>query len=73
MIANSVFVAVTEGVIAFLALCTVISFVLGRHVSTPAARDTVANLNARIRAWWGIVVVLARPSFLAASSPWCCS
>ena len=57
MIANSVFVAVTEGVIAFLALCTMIGFVLARHVSTPAARDTVANLNARIRAWWGIVVV----------------
>jgi hypothetical protein len=57
MIANSIFVAVTGGVIGFLALCTVIGVVLARHVGTPAARDTVANLNARIRAWWGIVVV----------------
>jgi phosphatidate cytidylyltransferase len=57
MIANPVFVAVTACVIAFLALCTVIGLVLARHVSAPAARDTVANLNARIRSWWGIVFV----------------
>jgi phosphatidate cytidylyltransferase len=57
MIANSVFAAVTAGVIAFLALCTVIGFVLARHVSDPGARDTVANLNARVRSWWGIVFV----------------
>ena len=57
MIANSVFVAVTGGVIALLAFCTVIGVVLARHVGAPAARDTVANLNARIRSWWGIVVV----------------
>jgi phosphatidate cytidylyltransferase len=57
MIADSVFAAVTAGVIAFLGLCTVIGFVLARRVSDPGARDTVANLNARIRAWWGIVFV----------------
>ena len=57
MIANPVFVTVTACVIAFLALCTAIGFVLARHVSAPAARDTVANLNARIRSWWGIVFV----------------
>ena len=57
MIANPVFVTVTACVIVFLALCTVIGFVLARHVSAPAARDTVANLNARIRSWWGIVFV----------------
>jgi phosphatidate cytidylyltransferase len=57
MIANPVFVTVTACVIAFLALCTVIDFVLARHVSAPAARDMVANLNARIRSWWGIVFV----------------
>jgi phosphatidate cytidylyltransferase len=57
MIANPIFVTVTACVIAFLALCTVIGFVLARHVAAPAARDTVANLNARIRSWWGIVFV----------------
>jgi phosphatidate cytidylyltransferase len=57
MIANPVFVTVTVCVIAFLALCTMIGFVLARHVAAPAARDTVANLNARIRSWWGIVFV----------------
>jgi phosphatidate cytidylyltransferase len=57
MIANPVFAAATAGVIAFLALCTVIGLALARHVRTPDARDTVANLNARIRSWWGIVLV----------------
>jgi phosphatidate cytidylyltransferase len=57
MIADPVFVAVTGGVIGFLALCTVIGLALARYVRTPGARDTVANLNARIRSWWGIVFV----------------
>jgi phosphatidate cytidylyltransferase len=57
MIANTLFVAVTGGVIAFLALCTVIALVLARHARSPAARDTVANLNARVRSWRGIVFV----------------
>jgi hypothetical protein len=57
MMANTVFVAVTGGVIAFLALCTLIGFMLAHRVSSPAARDTVANLNARVRSSWGIVVV----------------
>jgi phosphatidate cytidylyltransferase len=57
MSANTVFVAVTGGVIAFFALCTLIGFMIAHRVSAPAARDTVANLNARVRSWWGIVVV----------------
>jgi phosphatidate cytidylyltransferase len=57
MIAGPVFAGVTAGVIAFLALCTAIGLVLARSVRTPEARDTVANLNARIRSWWGIVLV----------------
>jgi hypothetical protein len=35
MIANTLFVAVTGGIIAFLALCTLIGFVLARRVSFP--------------------------------------
>jgi len=57
MIADPVFAAVTAGVIAFLALCSAIGLVLARFVRTPGTRDTVANLNARIRSWWGIVFV----------------
>jgi phosphatidate cytidylyltransferase len=57
MIANPVFVAVTAGIIVFLALCTVIGLVLATSVQTTDAREKVSNLNARIRAWWGIVLV----------------
>jgi phosphatidate cytidylyltransferase len=57
MIDDPVFAAVTEGVFAFLAVSTVAGFVLARYVRTPAAGDTVANLNARIRSWWGIVFI----------------
>jgi len=45
------------GAAGFLALSSLVGFVLARHVETSSARDTVANLNARIRSWWGIVAV----------------
>ena len=45
------------GAIGFLALANLIGFVLARLVETSSARDTVANLNARIRSWWGIIAV----------------
>lgn len=57
MIMRPIFAAVAAGVIAFLALCTVIGQVLAWRVRTVAGRETVANLNARIRSWWGIVAV----------------
>jgi phosphatidate cytidylyltransferase len=56
MIADPMF-AVAAGTVGFLALASLIRLVLARHVETPAARDTVANLGARIRSWWGIVAV----------------
>ena len=47
------------GIFAFLALASVIGFVLGRRALTPGTSDrrraTVDNLNARLRAWWVIV------------------
>ena len=57
MIADPMFAAVGAGAIGFLALATLVGLVLARHAETPAGRDTVANLNARIRSWWGIVAV----------------
>ena len=51
------FAALAAGIIAFLALCTVIGRVLAWRIRTATGHDTVANLNARIRSWWGIVAV----------------
>lgn len=47
------------GVAALLILASAIGFVLGRTVKTEGGRDTVRNLNARIKAWWAMVAVFA--------------
>ncbi len=51
------------GILAFLSLTSLISYVLGLRMARPgaseSARATVANLNARMRAWWVIVAVCA--------------
>jgi phosphatidate cytidylyltransferase len=39
-------------VVALLAVATVVGFVLRLRTRTDASRRTVANLNARTRAWW---------------------
>jgi phosphatidate cytidylyltransferase len=57
MITQPIFAATAAGIVAFLALCSLIGLVLSWRVKTPAARETVFNLNARIRSWWGIVAV----------------
>ena len=40
------------GVGALLVVASAIGWALHRHVRSPAGRATVANINARIRAWW---------------------
>lgn len=45
------------GVVAFLLLSTFIGALLRRRATSDGARNTIENLNARIRAWWGMVVV----------------
>jgi phosphatidate cytidylyltransferase len=47
------------GVLVLLVVATVVGVVLARRARTEPARATVANLNARIRAWWVMVVVFA--------------
>ncbi len=47
------------GVIALLALSSLIGFVLSRRVTGENGRDTVRNLNARIKAWWVMVAIFA--------------
>jgi phosphatidate cytidylyltransferase len=57
MTIQPIFAALVAGIIAFLALCTVIGRVLAWRIRTATGRETIANLNARIRSWWGIVAV----------------
>ena len=47
------------GVVALLVLATIVGGVLARTTKSEAGRKTVANLNARIRAWWIMVAVFA--------------
>jgi phosphatidate cytidylyltransferase len=47
------------GVLAILVVASVIGAVLARRVMNEAGRATIANLNARIQAWWVMCAVLA--------------
>ena len=44
-------------VLAFLVVASIAGWILSLRVKTDAARATVKNLNARIRAWWVMVFV----------------
>ena len=45
--------------LGLLVLASLIGFVLGRRVTSEKGRDTVRNLNARIKAWSVMVLVFA--------------
>jgi phosphatidate cytidylyltransferase len=47
------------GVVTLLLLASLIGFALSRTVKSESGRETVRNLNARIKAWWGMVAVFA--------------
>ncbi|MBN8417445.1 MAG: phosphatidate cytidylyltransferase [Verrucomicrobia bacterium] len=47
------------GTLALLVVASLIGWVLAKRASTDAARITVANLNARTKAWWGMVAIFA--------------
>ena len=52
-------VALFGGVAGLLVIASLIGFVLSRRVRSEAGRETVRNLNARIKAWWGMVAIFA--------------
>jgi phosphatidate cytidylyltransferase len=52
------FVALGEGILALLTGCSLIGWALAKTAKSDAARATIANLNARIRAWWVMAIVL---------------
>ncbi len=47
------------GVLAALVVASLVGYGLARRPLTEGGRATVDNLNARIRAWWAMVVVFA--------------
>jgi phosphatidate cytidylyltransferase len=47
------------GVLSLLLVASLVGFVLARRVASDKARETVRNLNARIKAWWVMVLVFA--------------
>ena len=47
------------GAACVLVVASVIGAILARRATTPGARATVINLNARIRAWWVMCALLA--------------
>ena len=59
MIASRAGWVVFAGVIAVLLLASVIGFVLHRRFRESPSRAVIANLNARIKAWWVMVFILA--------------
>ena len=51
------------GISAFLLVATIVGFVLARRTTSKSGRATVANLNARIYAWW-LMIALVGAEFL---------
>ena len=47
------------GVVALLAVSSLIGWVLARRVTDDPGLETVRNLNARIKAWWAMVAIFA--------------
>lgn len=51
------------GIFGFLMLASVVGYILGRRAARPGASDstraTIANLNARLRAWWVLIILVA--------------
>lgn len=59
MIHDRHFLLVVGGILAFLTVASVIGWLLAQRATNESGRATVENLNARIRAWWVMVAVLA--------------
>jgi phosphatidate cytidylyltransferase len=62
--AQSDMISLVLGVVAVLILASVIGFVLQRRYSPDGTNAAIDNLNARIKAWW-VMVVLIGIAFLA--------
>jgi phosphatidate cytidylyltransferase len=57
MLTEPMFIRLAGGIIVLLACFTALGFILERRVRSPGGRETVSNLNARVRSWWIMVAV----------------
>jgi phosphatidate cytidylyltransferase len=51
------FLIVIGGVVGLLAVFTILGAILARRAKSPESVATIDNLNARVRAWWGMVAL----------------
>jgi phosphatidate cytidylyltransferase len=58
-LADRATVALLGGTAALLVLASAVGWALERRITSEPGRATVRNLNARIRAWWVMVLVFA--------------
>jgi phosphatidate cytidylyltransferase len=65
--AQSDLISLVLGIGAVLILASVIGFILQRRLSPDGSNAVVENLNARIKAWW-VMVILIGIAFLAGRS-----
>lgn len=59
LIHDQQFIVLIAGLLGVLIFSSLIGYVLSRRAVTDKGREIVANLNARIRAWWVMVGVFA--------------
>ena len=57
------------GVLGLLVVATGIGLILDRRATSQSARGTVENLNARIRAWWGMCAIFSVGLFTGGLGP----
>ena len=51
------FLYLLSGLIGILIVASIVGWALSHRAGTAKGRETVANLNARIGAWWGMVAI----------------
>lgn len=56
---NPILARLMAGVLVLLVIGTIVGAILATRATSEGAKATVANLNARIRAWWVMVAVFA--------------
>jgi phosphatidate cytidylyltransferase len=53
------FLLLVGGIVAFLTVASLIGFVLKMKVAPGGTNQVIENLNARIAAWWGMVILIS--------------
>jgi phosphatidate cytidylyltransferase len=57
MLQDTAWVGLVTGILALLAVASIVGWILSRRVTGGPGRVTVDNINARIRAWWMMVAI----------------